>query len=46
MTSDGVLGFAILSTAHGNVVKTFGGAIIVIVARGVWLYERKRRQHD
>jgi hypothetical protein len=41
-----VLGFAILATAHGSVVKIFGGVVIIIVARGVWLYERKRRQHD
>jgi hypothetical protein len=41
-----VLGFTILATAHGSVVKIVGGVIMIIAARGAWLYERKRRQLD
>gem|GEM_PF-3797998 len=44
--SEGLLGFAILATAHGSVVKIVGGVIIIIAARGAWLYERKRRQRE
>jgi hypothetical protein len=46
VTSQALLGFAILATAHGNVVKIVGGVIIIIAARGAWLYERRRRQRD
>ena len=46
VTSEALLGFAILATAHGNVVKIVGGVIIIIAARGAWLYERRRRQRD
>ena len=44
--SEALLGFAILATAHGSVVKIVGGVIIIIAARGAWLYERRRRQRD
>jgi hypothetical protein len=46
VTCEGVLGFAILATAHGSVVKIVGGVIIIIAARGAWVYERRRRQRD
>jgi hypothetical protein len=46
VTSEALLGFAILATAHGSVVKIVGGVIIIIAARGAWLYERRRRQRD
>ena len=46
VTSEALLGFAILATAHGSVVKIVGGVIIIIAVRGAWLYERRRRQRD
>jgi hypothetical protein len=45
-TSVGLLGFAILAAAHGSVIKIIGGVIIMIAARGLWLFERRRRRHD
>jgi hypothetical protein len=44
--SQAVLVFAILAAAHGSVIKIVGGVIVIIAARGAWLYERRRRQRD
>jgi hypothetical protein len=46
VTSEGVLGVEILATAHGSVVKIVGGVIVIVAARGAWLFQRRRRQRD
>jgi hypothetical protein len=37
---------AILATAHGSVIEIIGGVIILIAARGLYVYERTRRRRD
>jgi hypothetical protein len=41
-----LLGVAVLATTHGNAVKIIGGVIIMIAARGLYVYERRRRRRD
>jgi diphthamide biosynthesis methyltransferase len=41
-----LLSVAILATAHGSVVEVIGGLIIVVAARGLYVYDRRRRRRD
>jgi hypothetical protein len=46
LATGALLSVAILATAHGGTTKIIGGVIIVIAARGLYVYERTRRRRD